>query len=339
VALTPRRLARLLCSHADARPTQRYKRKKLFSEWIAMKHQAWLALTLWISSATIARAEIETYHFTGTVAAKSGTTFFGGLSVPSAGTAITGQFQYNSATTAYKTAPLSGGGAFSVYPQNITGGFSANFGSVSVAADTYTVNVINDQPQPDGGAPLDIFQVQWLSIDDPQPTTSLKVNGINESQYVFTISLNYPSNTWNGTSLPSSLPTSGFSTTNFFGNLLSQASGPINVLYDTTSLTPAPILRGDWNHDGLLTSADLSTMLGAITNINMYTQNLQNSGYSQNQCMTICDVNGDGKITNADVQAEINLLRNTGTALVPEPTSFVLLGISIASLIAWGRKL
>ena len=306
-----------------------------------MKHQAGLALALWLASAAISRAELETYHFTGTVAAKSGDTFFGGLTVPSVGTSISGQFQYITGQSAYKTNSLSPSGAASVYPQTIPGGFSATFGSISVSTSTYTVNVLNDQPQPSGD-PLDILSVQWRSTDDPQPTSPLSVNGVDQTQYVFKIAFLYPSNTWNDTLLPSNLPTTGFSTTNFFGSLLSQSSGPINVLYQTTSLASVPILRGDWNRDGVVTSTDLRTMLDAVTNINTYTQNLQSSGLSEDQCMTICDVNRDGKITNADVQAEINLLLNSGAsgAATPEPTSLALLGIGIASLtvLGWNRS-
>ena len=66
-------------------------------------------------------------------------------------------------------------------------------------------------------------------------------------------------------------------------------------------------LQGDLNGDGKLTSADLSTLMMALSDLTAY-QTLR--GISNSDLLAIADVDHDNKITNADLPALIGLLTN-----------------------------
>jgi autotransporter-associated beta strand protein len=93
-----------------------------------------------------------------------------------------------------------------------------------------------------------------------------------------------------------------------------------------TLLTPAT--RGDFNLDGVTNSADIPVMLQALTDLNVYKQTKL---LADPDLLTVADVNQNGTITNADIQAELDLVIANGgagaTAAVPEPASWLLLGI------------
>jgi hypothetical protein len=99
------------------------------------------------------------------------------------------------------------------------------------------------------------------------------------------------------------------------------------------------IMRGDSNLDGQKTSADISLMLRALTDLNAY-QTANN--LSESELLAIADVNQDGKITNADLQAMLDLLKNGGggTSSVPEPSAGVLACMGMIWLAggAWWKK-
>ena len=86
---------------------------------------------------------------------------------------------------------------------------------------------------------------------------------------------------------------------------------------------------GDVNQDGHVNVADLSSLMAALSDIPAY----QTSHPSLDglDIADILDVNHDGQDTNADVQALINFVANTGgggtVSAVPEPASFVLLAV------------
>ena len=66
-------------------------------------------------------------------------------------------------------------------------------------------------------------------------------------------------------------------------------------------------------------------MLTALTDLNVW----KNShSLTTDDFLNIADVNKDGKVTNADIQAELDLLVSLGlgsAAAVPEPSTVVLL--------------
>ncbi len=83
---------------------------------------------------------------------------------------------------------------------------------------------------------------------------------------------------------------------------------------------------GDWDGNGTVTSADVTAMLTALTDLNAYKAL---KSWSTDDLLNVGDVNLSGTITNADIQAELDLPgigAGAGTvAGVPEPTTLVLL--------------
>jgi hypothetical protein len=139
-------------------------------------------------------------------------------------------------------------------------------------------------------------------------------------------------------------------TSTFAGNLLVAGTNTIavevhgsaptdNDLRFDAQITAVPITPtlGDFNLDGQVDSAEIASMLSAMTNLNEFQTD---NGLSNTDLMTIADVNRDGKINNADVQALINKLLSGGgsAAPVPEPQSFVLALMAIAGLTFANRR-
>ncbi len=119
-------------------------------------------------------------------------------------------------------------------------------------------------------------------------------------------------------------------------------NGPLgwdtSQLYTMGTLTVTDSVHGDFNRDGQVTSADISAMLSALTDLNAYTLN---NSLSPTQLAAIGDFNSDGKVTNADIQAELDLVASLGggsVAAVPEPSSISLLGLAACGLFAWRRR-
>jgi hypothetical protein len=94
---------------------------------------------------------------------------------------------------------------------------------------------------------------------------------------------------------------------------------------------------GDFNVNGHLDAGDITAMLGALTDLNVYKTT---KGLTNDDLLNIGDVNSSGAITNSDIQAELDLLASHGfggTAAVPEPASFLLLVMAIPALILTTR--
>ena len=101
------------------------------------------------------------------------------------------------------------------------------------------------------------------------------------------------------------------------------------------------LLKGDVNQDGSITGADITAMLQALNNVNAF-----EAAYamSPSDISTILDFTGDGKLTNLDIQGELDLVATSGggsLAAVPEPASLLLFacgGLSILSLATVRRR-
>jgi hypothetical protein len=95
-------------------------------------------------------------------------------------------------------------------------------------------------------------------------------------------------------------------------------------------LTPFP----DFNFDGAVTAADLSSMLTAMSSPTYMSQN----NLSSDDLISMGDLNGDGKVTNSDLQGLITMLANGGGSAsltaVPEPPAVALLAAGALLLIA-----
>ena len=95
-------------------------------------------------------------------------------------------------------------------------------------------------------------------------------------------------------------------------------------------MLPVP-LRGDWNRDVHVNAADILAMLAALSDLNSYKSA---NSLSDTNLLAIGDINGDGNLNNADLQALLTLLKSGGgsVAAVPKPASVVLLALALLGL-------
>ena len=100
---------------------------------------------------------------------------------------------------------------------------------------------------------------------------------------------------------------------------------------------PLPI-PGDLNRDAHVTAADITSMMQALSNLNAFQST---NDLAAADLATIADVNHDGQINNADVQALIGLIAtqamNSGSGggsvtTVPEPSAVILFCIAAVAL-------
>jgi hypothetical protein len=102
----------------------------------------------------------------------------------------------------------------------------------------------------------------------------------------------------------------------------------INQLSAAAGLTPDTVktvspVRGDFNLDGRLSAADIAGMFDCLSNVSLYEST---HGMNDAYLDYIGDLNGDGKVNNADLQSLLfHLLSGKSFSPVPEPSAWELL--------------
>ena len=96
------------------------------------------------------------------------------------------------------------------------------------------------------------------------------------------------------------------------------------------------ILPGDFNQDGSVNAADIPAAEAALANLSGYMATYKMNSEDMN---LIGDLNGDNKVTNADLQALLNYIKNGNgsSGAVPEPTTIGLLAMGGVLLVARRR--
>jgi hypothetical protein len=106
-------------------------------------------------------------------------------------------------------------------------------------------------------------------------------------------------------------------------------------LYTTgvLSVVSSNALPGDFNRDSHIDAADILAMEKALVNLPGYESSQSLTGA---QLLSIGDLNGDGKVTNADLAALLSDLKSGGGSAdpVPEPSSLALADLLLGLLLA-----
>jgi endoglucanase len=146
------------------------------------------------------------------------------------------------------------------------------------------------------------------------------------------------SNTWMGWTWWGGGPS------NWWGNYMF-ALDPTNLNNPTdqhamTILSQFLPMAGDFNRDGHVDASDVQAMEAALSNLNGWYASETALGLNSTQEKIIADVNKDGVVNNADLQALLNLLKSGGgsDSAVPEPASLVMLGLAACFLPVMRRR-
>jgi hypothetical protein len=105
-----------------------------------------------------------------------------------------------------------------------------------------------------------------------------------------------------------------------------------SILLDNVMVSP--LMPGDLNRDGQVNVADVLAMEQALIDLPAYQAA---NGLSAAQLLLLGNLDGDGAVTNADLQGLITLLANGGGSgsltAVPEPGAIVLLLTALPAIV------
>ena len=93
-------------------------------------------------------------------------------------------------------------------------------------------------------------------------------------------------------------------------------------------------ISGDFDLNGKITNSDLQGMLAAIKDLDAFAAA---NGLSSANALALADINQDGVVNAADVKMLMNMLTQSSSSPqnVPEPASWLLVGMAICSLRAF----
>lgn len=112
---------------------------------------------------------------------------------------------------------------------------------------------------------------------------------------------------------------------------------PTYVALDDLQLSDVPTRKGDLNLDASTSVTDIAALMSALSDLQKY-QAAHN--LTDDQTVALGDLDGDQRVTNADLQGLVNLLANAGgggsLTAVPEPAGWWLAAVGLAAiLISW----
>jgi hypothetical protein len=197
------------------------------------------------------------------------------------------------------------------YRQQRLNGFFAKFGNVSVRADDYVVEVLNNFPQPQS-QDADVVSISFSSGYSPPLELPLVVDSVPRSAGLFSVKFAANPDLLSSPALPRALSLANFHSK--IGVLSDTTDGLVDVAFTITSLKPFDLVPGDYDVDNDVDAADYSKWKSTFGS----------------KGELVADGNHDGVVDAADYTrwrdalnptAAISSLLNSNA--VPEPSAFV----------------
>jgi hypothetical protein len=219
--------------------------------------------------------------------------------------------------------------------QNPFSYFFADLSTTVPGVDTLYVadDTTHPSPTPAGGiAKYSLVGGSWVqtgSIDETSSNyrglTGIVQNNGNVTLYATRGTAN---NNGSGQFIVSLTDSSGYNG-NLTGTPTVIAAASSNEAFRGIGALSVTGLLGDVNLDGHVNAADISAMQNALAGLNNFKTSHSLNNYGLN---SIADLNGDGQVTNADLQMLLNTLKAGGgnTTAVPEPASVSLAVLAVA---------